>query len=264
MSHHLSNKGKIGMVFFRLPTSFSKGMSTYRYKSPDDQSKPFSLILPRNTMSMCKSLGEKHVQKLGSGMILLKNYLDLSEQVEIVNKCEELGVGPGGFYQPGFRSGAKLRLQMMCLGRNWDPQTKYDERFRSDGSEAPPIPDKFEKITINALEVSRSHLNSEDELPLMYPDICIDRDESSYSLRVGLPVVSISIGDSADFLYGHTRDLDNATKIVLDSGDVLIFGGESRHIFHGVKTIIPNSAPQPLLEQTMLRPGRLNLTFREY
>lgn len=91
-----------------------------------------------------------------------------------------------------------------------------------------------------------------------------DRDESLESLYKRLPVVSFSIGDAADFLYGDERDVDKAEKVVLESGDVLIFGGESRHIFHGVTVIQPNTAPKPLLEATNLRPGRLNLTFRKY
>nr|GEU50035.1 oxoglutarate/iron-dependent dioxygenase [Tanacetum cinerariifolium] len=91
-----------------------------------------------------------------------------------------------------------------------------------------------------------------------------DRDESSNSLRKGLPVVSISVGDSARFLYGHNRDVRKANEVLLESGDVLIFGGKSRNAYHGVKAIIPNSAPLPLLQQSKLRPGRLNLTFRQF
>lgn len=72
------------------------------------------------------------------------------------------------------------------------------------------------------------------------------------------------MGDSAEFLYGDQRDIDKAEKVVLESGDVLIFGGESRHIFHGVTFIIPNSAPKALVEESRLQPGRLNLTFRQY
>lgn len=91
-----------------------------------------------------------------------------------------------------------------------------------------------------------------------------DQDESPQSLEKGLPVVSFSIGDAAEFLYGDERDVDKAEKVVLESGDVLIFGGKSRHIFHGVTGIQPNTAPKALLEATNLRAGRLNLTFREY
>jgi alkylated DNA repair dioxygenase AlkB len=91
-----------------------------------------------------------------------------------------------------------------------------------------------------------------------------DRDESRESLRKGLPVVSFSIGDSAEFLYGDQRNIEKAENVFLESGDVLIFGGESRHVYHGVSSIIPNSAPEELLQDTCLCPGRLNLTFRQY
>lgn len=91
-----------------------------------------------------------------------------------------------------------------------------------------------------------------------------DRDESEESLRKGLPVVSFSIGDTAEFLYGDQRDIHNAEKVELASGDVLVFGGQSRHIFHGVSSIVKDSAPASLLNDSKLRPGRLNLTFREY
>jgi alkylated DNA repair dioxygenase AlkB len=90
-----------------------------------------------------------------------------------------------------------------------------------------------------------------------------DKDECAESLQRGAPVVSFSVGDSAEFCYGKERELTKAEKVILDSGDVLIFGGPSRMLFHGVTRIIPKSAPKELLERTNLRPGRLNLTFRE-
>lgn len=99
-------------------------------------------------------------------------------------------------------------------------------------------------------------------ISLVYP--MQDRDESQESLQKGLPVVSFSIGDSAEFLYSDEKDVHNADKVILESGDVLIFGGQSRHIFHGVSSILPNTSPKVLLEDANLRPGRLNLTFREY
>ncbi|OVA12668.1 Ribonuclease H domain [Macleaya cordata] len=222
---------------------------------------------------------------LRSGMVLLKNYISYTDQIKIINVCRELGLGPAGFYQPVFRNGAKLRLQMMCLGKNWDPQTRLYERRRKDGVIPPCIPDEFKKLVERALQDSHvlikedlKESNAEDILPWMQPDICIinfytntgrlglhqDRDESVRSLRKGLPVVSFSIGDSAEFLYGDNRDTDKAEKVVLESGDVLLFGGKARHIFHGVSSVFPDSAPRVLVEEAKLHPGRLNLTFREY
>ncbi|PRQ51631.1 putative DNA oxidative demethylase [Rosa chinensis] len=223
---------------------------------------------------------------LQSGMVLLKSYISTSDQIKIVKLCRDLGLGPGGFYKPGYRDGAKLNLMMMCLGKNWDPETsKYGDHRPHDGAKPPFIPVDFFRLVENAIKDSHSLIrkdskasNSEYILPRMTPDICLvnfysstgrlglhqDRDESEQSLRKQLPVVSFSIGDAAEFLYGDQRDVELAKKITLESGDVLIFGGESRHIFHGVASIQPNTAPKTLLEETKLQPGRLNLTFRKY
>ncbi|XP_043723458.1 alpha-ketoglutarate-dependent dioxygenase AlkB-like [Telopea speciosissima] len=233
----------------------------------------------------CFKSSEKHIL-LRKGMVLLRKYISLSNQINIIKKCQELGCGPGGFYQPVFRDGAKLHLQMMCLGKNWDPEMKsYGDRRSIDDACPPSIPVEFNKLVEQAILDSQVFIkqdqklsNVEDVLPGMSPDICIvnfytesgklglhqDRDETPESLKRGLPVVSFSIGDSAEFLYGDNRDPDMAHKVVLESGDVLIFGGEARHIFHGVPCITRNSAPSSLVEESNLLPGRLNLTFRKY
>ncbi|CDY52267.1 BnaC05g52110D [Brassica napus] len=220
------------------------------------------------------------------GMVLLKNYLSINDQVMIVNKCRELGLGEGGFYQPGYGDGALLHLKMMCLGRNWDPQTsRYGDTRPHDGSVPPKIPFEFNQFVQKAIQDSQSLVatsskktKGEDEIPCMSPDICIanfytstgrlglhkDKDESANSIQKGLPVVSFSIGDSAEFVYGDQRDYDKAEMEVLESGDVLLFGGKSRNIFHGVRSILKDTAPKVLVQETNLRPGRLNLTFRQY
>lgn len=241
--------------------------------------------VPKEQQNVANSF-EEAGQVLGPGMVLLKNYIPISEQVIIVNKCRELGLGPGGFYRPGYKDGAKLRLFMMCLGLDWDPQTRaYAEIRRHDNVVPPGIPSHFSSVVAKALDDSHRLIKKDMDitnvdvmLPKMSPDLCIvnfyttngrlglhqDRDESYDSLRKGLPVVSISIGDSAEFLFGSQRDVDKADDVLLESGDVLIFGGESRHIFHGVTHIVPRTAPPKLVEKTGLRPGRLNLTFRKY
>ncbi|XP_058773485.1 uncharacterized protein LOC131647633 [Vicia villosa] len=224
----------------------------------------------------------KEIVVLRPGMVHLKGYISKTDQVKIVKKCRELGLGDGGFYQPGYEDGTKLHLKMMCLGKNWDPQTsKYVDQRPSDGSIPPKIPNEFLTLVHSALEASRSvtKLSNSKHISTFSPDICIvnfysqngrlglhqDKDESEPSISAGLPVVSFSIGNSAEFLYGDERDVDKANKVVLESGDVLIFGGEARNVFHGVSAIKPDTAPSSLVEETNLRkPGRLNLTFRQY
>ncbi|XP_061352771.1 uncharacterized protein LOC133297621 [Gastrolobium bilobum] len=282
-----------------ITTSISHGMGTQTEKEP-----PFDICPPkqgggtvvlkapllvknreiRKQMKGCSSSNKGSV--LRPGMVLLKGYISLSDQVKIVKKCRNLGLGCGGFYQPGYVEGTKLHLKMMCLGKNWDPQTsQYGHLRPSDGAEPPDIPVEFHDLIQKAIGDSNVLIqqhskttNPHNILPSMSSDICIvnfysqngrlglhqDKDESVESLRQGLPVVSFSIGDSADFLYGDERDVDKAQKVVLESGDVLIFAGKSRNIFHGVTAIHSMTAPKLLLEETNLRPGRLNLTFRQY
>ncbi|XP_058776527.1 alpha-ketoglutarate-dependent dioxygenase abh1-like [Vicia villosa] len=218
---------------------------------------------------------DKEIVLLRPGMVHLKGYISLTDQVKIVKVCRELGLGDGGFYQPGYKDGTKLHLKMMCLGKNWDPQTRqYGCQRLSDGSVSPKIPDEFLTLVHSVIKDSHSLIEpaSSKPLPVISPDICIVnfyekngrlglhqyKDESDERM----PVVSFSIGDPAEFLYGDERDVDKAKKVVLESGDILIFGGKARNVFHGISAIKPDTAPSRLLEETNLcKPGRLELSF---
>lgn len=239
-----------------------------------------------SSIEMDQSIEGTEHRVLRPGMVLLKHFITLPDQIKIVKSCHNHGKRPGGFYRPGYNDGAKLRLHMMCLGRNWDPQTrKYNDEHPVDHCKPPIIPQNFSLLVRKAMQEAHSligkdlHQGSvEGILPTMSPDICIvnfytnsgrlglhqDRDESRESINKGLPVVSFSLGDTAEFLFGDERDVQKAESVFLESGDVLIFGGESRLVYHGVPSIVPNSAPERLLAETGLRPGRLNLTFRQY
>ena len=105
------------------------------------------------------------------------------------------------------------------------------------------------------------------------PDICIlnlydgegrmglhqDKDEGARSLKAGVPVVSVSIGDTARFLFGGTRRRDPIATLMLESGDAFVFGGDARLRYHGVSRILPRTAPPALGFD-----GRINLTFRQF
>ncbi len=74
-----------------------------------------------------------------------------------------------------------------------------------------------------------------------------DRHEEDLSA----PIVSVSLGASAKFIIGGLRRSDSVKSIELKDGDVLVWGGHSRTVFHGVR---PLPADSPL---------RYNLTFRQ-
>lgn len=102
-------------------------------------------------------------------------------------------MGSGGFYQPGYRDGAKLHLKMMCLGKNWDPETgNYGDLRPIDRAVPPGIPREFfqlvEKVikdshSLVQLKTKASHV--EHILPSMKPNICIVNFYSA-SGRLGL------------------------------------------------------------------------------
>ena len=97
-----------------------------------------------------------------------------------------------------------------------------------------------------------------------------DKDESAASLAAGTPIVSISLGDSCVFVVGPpTAQVGGAPPppsecqyVRLHSGDAIVFGGPSRLVWHGVKSVFSGSAPGFL--RLPEKPCRLNLTMRRF
>jgi len=79
-----------------------------------------------------------------------------------------------------------------------------------------------------------------------------DRDEQDFSA----PIVSISLGLPAIFLFGGLKRSDKPARYRLEHGDVVVWGGPSRLFFHGV-------APLADGEHALLGRKRINLTFRK-
>jgi DNA alkylation damage repair protein AlkB len=204
--------------------------------------------------------------QVGSGAVWLKKWLSIDAQVRLVDRCRALLEGPGGGYTPTVRGGGKMHVQMMCLGRHWNPLTYTYEARRADHDDQPvaPVPDDWVELASAAARESGF---------AFAPDICLinfyqadgrmglhqDKDESAASVGAGVPVVSLSIGDTARFLFGGLRRREPVETILLESGDAFVFGGAARLRYHGVSRILPGTAPPALRLD-----GRFNLTFRQY
>jgi DNA oxidative demethylase len=78
-----------------------------------------------------------------------------------------------------------------------------------------------------------------------------DKDEVDFSQ----PIVSVSLGIPATFLFGGLKRADNALRIALRHCDVVVWGDADRLRYHGVLPIQPDVHPA-------LGPTRINLTFR--
>jgi DNA alkylation damage repair protein AlkB len=201
-----------------------------------------------------------------AGVAWLKQYLSLGEQQTLVARCREIIDGPAGGYVPTVRGGGKMHVRMVCLGRHWNPLAYTYEQTRADydGAAVPAVPEEFAALAIQAAQEAGFNFR---------PDICLinwygpdgrmglhqDKDESPSSISAGLPVVSISLGDTARFLFGGLRRREPVEPILLESGDAFVFGGPARLRYHGVSRIIPGTAPPTLGIE-----GRFNLTFRQY
>jgi alkylated DNA repair protein (DNA oxidative demethylase) len=78
-----------------------------------------------------------------------------------------------------------------------------------------------------------------------------DRDEGDFAQ----PIVSISLGLPATFLWGGKARTDKIRRYALHHGDVVVWGGEARLNFHGIAPLKDGVHP-------VVGAARLNLTFR--
>jgi alkylated DNA repair protein (DNA oxidative demethylase) len=201
-----------------------------------------------------------------AGAVHLEGYLSLEQQLGLVKQCRELMDGQTPGYVPIVRGGGRMHVRMLCLGRHWNGQAYRYEPVRSDydGLPVPPVPASFVELAIEIASAAGMAL---------VPDLCIlnfydvdgrmglhqDKDEGPASIAAGLPVVSISLGDTARFLFGGVKRRDPVESRLLHSGDAFVFGGPSRLRYHGVSRILPRTGPPELGLD-----GRFNLTFRQY
>jgi len=79
----------------------------------------------------------------------------------------------------------------------------------------------------------------------------LDRNERDF----GAPIVSVSLGLHATFLWGGAKRSDRPEKVPLRHGDVVVWGGPARMTFHGVM-------PLPEGEHPLVGRRRFNLTLR--
>jgi alkylated DNA repair protein (DNA oxidative demethylase) len=79
-----------------------------------------------------------------------------------------------------------------------------------------------------------------------------DRDEHDASA----PIVSVSLGLPAVFLWGGKRRADPVRRLRLENGDVAVWGGPARFVYHGV-------APLKAGQHPLTGDVRINLTFRK-
>jgi alkylated DNA repair protein (DNA oxidative demethylase) len=135
---------------------------------------------------------------------------------------------------------------------------RYDCNDPETGKPWPAMPASFRELAAHAAEQAGFDRFS--------PEVCLvnryapgarmslhqDKDE----LDLGAPIVSVSLGLPAIFLFGGLQRSDKPSRFRLQHGDVAVWGGPARLAFHGV-------APLADGEHPLLGRQRINLTFRK-
>ena len=135
---------------------------------------------------------------------------------------------------------------------------RYDPVDPESGRRWPAMPEPFAALAADAAMAAG--------FARLVPDACLinryepgaklslhqDKDE----LDLDAPIVSVSLGLPATFLFGGLSRNDRTRRVRLSHGDVVVWGGPARLAYHGV-------APLPDGEHPQVGRQRLNLTFRK-
>ena len=162
-------------------------------------------------------------------------------------------ITPGGF---------RMSVAMTNCGRaGWITDRKgyrYEAVDPMTGRAWPPIPALFRRLAAAAATAV--------DFAGFEPDACLinryepgtrlslHRDENERDLSA--PIVSVSLGLPAIFLFGGKSRSDRPRRVELQSGDVIVWGGPDRLAYHGV-------APLAKGDDALTGRCRINLTFRK-
>jgi DNA oxidative demethylase len=196
---------------------------------------------------------------LAPGVDIWQGFLDRPAQAAMLADIRAVAATAPLFTPRMPRTGKPFSVRMTnCGALGWvsDPARgyRYEATHPVTGAPWPPIP---ETVLAVWRTVSRCEALPEACLVNFYDaDARMgahqDRDEQA----LDAPIVSISLGDSCRFRFGGPTRGGRTRSLTLDSGDVLVFGGPARLMFHGVDRILPGTST--LLPQG----GRINLTLR--
>ena len=198
-------------------------------------------------------------------VVHIRNWLSAAEQNALVDQFRQWALPPAGLRHPRVPTGHLMSVQSVCLGWHWQPYlyTRFAED--TDGAPVKPLPDDMIALARRAV----------DDVALFGDARAFEPDAAIVNFyepaaRLGLhqdgeepsdaPVITISLGDTCTFrMAGIDRRTGPFTDVELRSGDLLVFGGSNRRIFHGVPKVLDGTSPSWL----DLPPGRLSITIRE-
>jgi DNA oxidative demethylase len=198
-------------------------------------------------------------ETMADGAVLLRGFAKPVESDLLAALREIVAQAPfRHMFTPG---GHQMSVAMTnCGNAGWVTDRsgyRYDGIDPESGKPWPAMPPVFLDLALRAA--------TEGGFDGFAPDACLinryepgarmslhqDRDENDF----GAPIVSVSLGLPAIFMFGGLKRSDKPRRFRLEHGDIAVWGGPSRLFFHGV-------APLADGEHAVLGRQRVNLTFR--
>jgi alkylated DNA repair protein (DNA oxidative demethylase) len=190
------------------------------------------------------------------GIQIYKGHLSQPDQAALVETIRDIAK-QAPFTRYTTPRGGQMSVRMTSAGPLGWVSDRSGYRYQAhhpSGIAWPPIPQ-----TLLDLWAKLSHCPRQPESCLVnYYDadakmgLHQDADEADLTA----PVLSVSLGDDALFRIGNLTRGGKTESIWLQSGDVLVMGGEARMRYHGIDRLRPGSS-------TLLpKGGRINLTLR--
>ena len=199
-------------------------------------------------------------EQLADGAMLLRGFA-LPVQHDLIAALDHIAQ-QAPFRQMQTPGGHQMSVAMTnCGGFGWVTDRsgyRYASVDPVSQKAWPPMPAVFLELAGQAA--------AQGGFPGFRPDACLinryeagarmslhqDRDEKDF----GAPIVSVSLGLPAIFLFGGPKRSDRPERYRLEHGDVVVWGGVSRLFFHGVAPLTDGA-------HALLGRKRINLTFRK-
>jgi alkylated DNA repair protein (DNA oxidative demethylase) len=204
--------------------------------------------------------------EVSPGAVHLSGWLDVDARRQLVTWCEKWITQAGGTRAPRLPTGGVMSVEMACLGWHWFPYGYSKTVVDGDGRTVAPFPEVLGELGRRAVADAYQDPGAADGYR---PDVALinwygpaarmgmhaDRDE-----RRPDPVVSLSLGETCVFRFGNPSSRNRPwTDVELESGDLFVFGGESRLAYHGVPKLIPGTGDPAI----GMAGGRYNITLRQ-
>lgn len=199
-------------------------------------------------------------ERLGPGAVLLRGFA--RARVEALLAALEPVLQRAPFRHMVTPGGLRMAVALSNCGElGWISDRRgyrYGPLDPDSGQPWPAMPVLFRQLAMEAAEAAG--------YPGFVPDACLinrylpgtrltlhqDKNERDFTA----PIVSVSLGVAATFLFGGQARSDKTQRIALTHGDVMVWGGVDRLRYHGVLAL--KAASHPLLGAQ-----RINLTFRK-